>query len=143
MEDGGTSADLSAPRSGPYDATVESLRLDVVVPALKSTVHESLDSEYYLFAEFFAGTGVLTSAVAAADVPVRPPDDLATGGADFKHIGAVDGLRDELGSLLSSGVCLMVHFAPPCSTFSRARGRSSATRLRSAEYPQGLPKRTW
>ena len=143
MEDGGTSADLSAPHSDPCDETVGSLRPDVIVPALKNMVHESLDSNYYLFSEFFAGTGVLTSAVAAADVPVRPPDDRATGGADFEHIGAVDGLRDELGSLLSSGVCLMVHFAPPCSTFSRARGRSSATRLRSAEFPHGLPKRAW
>ena len=55
----------------------------------------------------------------------------------------MDEIHDELGSLLASGVCLMVHFAPPCSTFSRARCRSSATRLRTAEFPQGLPKRGW
>ena len=29
---------------------------------------------------------------------------------------------------------------PPCSTFSRARDRSAATRLRSSEFPAGLPE---
>ena len=33
---------------------------------------------------------------------------------------------------------LYFHVAPPCSTFSRARDRSTRTRLRSAASPQGL-----
>ena len=32
--------------------------------------------------------------------------------------------------------------APPCSTFSRARNRHLRTKLRTAEFPQGLPKRS-
>ena len=33
----------------------------------------------------------------------------------------------------------MLHLAPPCSTFSRARDRSWKTRLRSKDRPQELP----
>ena len=124
------------------DTVHESLPEPPLQPVIQEEEGGLEDSAYYLFAEFFAGTGVLTSAVSAAGVPVRPPDDLATGGADFEHIGSVNSLREELGCLIASGISLMVHFAPPCSTFSKARGRSSATRLRTAEFPQGLPKRS-
>ena len=82
----------------------------------------------------------MTSAAAAAGVPTRSPDDLATGGVDFENKEAVDGVRRELGELAASGVKLVVHFAPPCSTFSRARGRSAKTKIRSDDYPQGLPR---
>ena len=50
---------------------------------------EPLGATRFLLCEFFAGTGVLTSAVMAAGVPTRPPDDLAMGGANFEHGGAV------------------------------------------------------
>ena len=33
----------------------------------------------------------------------------------------------------------MLHFAPPCATFSRARDRSSRTKLRSIDHPDGIP----
>ena len=101
---------------------------------------EALDPSRCRFVEFFAGGGVLTSAVSAAGVPVRLPDDLASGGADFQSKEAVLTLRQELADLAASGVRLMVHFAPPCSTFARARDRSSKTRLRSKESPQGIPR---
>jgi hypothetical protein len=99
-----------------------------------------LDPQRYLFCEFFAGEGALTSAMSKAGVPVRSPDDLAGGGTDFQDKQAVDEVRRELGALVTSGVKLMVHFAPPCSTFSRARNRSGRTRLRSDEFPQGFPR---
>ena len=101
---------------------------------------EALDPSRCRFVEFFAGGGVLTSAVSAAGVPVRLPDDLASGGADFQSKEAVLTLRQELADLAASGVKLMVHFAPPCSTFARVRDRSSKTRLRSKESPQGIPR---
>ena len=41
-------------------------------------------------------------------------------------------------TLRNAGFHLFFHFAPPCSTFSRARDRSSRTRLRSAAHPEGL-----
>ena len=100
----------------------------------------ALDERRYRFCEFFAGQGPLTSAASAAGVPTRPPDDLALGGVDFESKEAVEGVRRELGELAASGVKLVVHFAPPCSTFSRARGRSARTKLRSDEFPQGLPR---
>ena len=53
----------------------------------------------------------------------------------------MEELLQELGALATSGVMLMVHLAPPCATFSRARCRSTRTRLRSNERPQGLPQR--
>ena len=99
-----------------------------------------LDGSRCMFCEFFAGKGSLTRAVEAAGVPVRSPEDLAAGGTDFSNKEAVDMLRLELGELAASGVKLMVHFAPPCSTFSRARCRSGKTRLRSSAFPQGLPR---
>jgi len=99
-----------------------------------------LDAARYLFCEFFSGEGSLTSAMVAAGVPVRSPDDLASGGVDFEDKEAVDALGKELGEIVASGVLLMVHFAPPCSTFSRARCRGSKTRLRSDDRPQGLPR---
>ena len=99
-----------------------------------------LDGSRCLFCEFFAGKGSLTYAVEAAGVPARSPEDLASGGTDFADKKAVDKLRVELGELAASGVKLMVHFAPPCSTFSRARCRSGKTRLRSTAFPQGLPR---
>ena len=33
-----------------------------------------------------------------------------------------------------------MHLAPPCSSFSRARDRSMKTKLRSSDYPGGLPE---
>ena len=109
-------------------------------PRGRSNCRSRLVSQSVLFCEFFAGEGVLTSAMMAAGVPVRPPEDLAGGGTDFEDKAAVDVLRREFEQLAASGVKCMVHLAPPCSTFSRACGRSILTRLRSTEFPQGIPR---
>ena len=123
------------------DTPAESPRPSVEYPPTAVGVSTSwLPHSDYRFCELFAGEANLTAAVEAAGVPVRAPDDAATGGANFVHRADVDAVRTELLSLMSSGVKLMVHFAPPCSTFSRARDRSSATRLRSREFPQGLAR---
>ena len=86
----------------------------VVEPSVEAPV---LDTKRFLFCEFFAGVGALTSAVSTAGVPVRPPEDLAVGGIDFSDKSAVDALRREFEELAASGVRCMIHFAPPCSTF--------------------------
>ena len=78
-----------------------------------SDTQSQLDPSRSLFCEFFAGEGPLTSAVAAAGVPTRSPDDLASGGTDFEDKHAVDNLRRELGSLAASGVRLVVHLLLP------------------------------
>ena len=91
------------------------------------------------FIEFFAGDGGLTQAVKAAGVPVDEPQDLATGGVDFSKEDELNGVRNYLHELHVNGTKLILHFAPPCATFSRARDRSWRTRLRSTARPQGLP----
>ena len=99
---------------------------------------ERLSPDNFRFVEFFAGTGNLTAAVAKAGVPTDPPDDLLTGGLDFGKTEDIEQMKAYLAGLSSSGVKLMVHLAPPCATFSRARDRSWKTRLRSTLRPQGL-----
>ena len=94
----------------------------------------------FIVCEFFAGSAALTQAVMAAGVQVRQPDDLETKGADFTQKSSVDAILCELGELAVSGVQLIVHFAPPCVTFSKARDRHPDTRLRSLVFPQGLPR---
>ena len=139
MEDGGTSTDPSAPQSDPCSGRVKRQRLFGLDPEDELMAEVSLEGRC-LFAEFFAGTGVLTSAVSSVGVPVRGPDDVALGGYDFQYSDTVLELRREFGELAASGVQLMVHFAPPCSTFSRVRSRSKVTKLRTDEFPQGPPQ---
>ena len=71
-------------------------------------------------------------------MPTDPPNDVATGGLDFECLEDVEKMKAYLGELSASGVRLLLHFAPPCATFSRARDRSWKTRLRSTQRPQGL-----
>ena len=96
-----------------------------------------------VFMEFFAGEGVLTAAVAAEGVPCVDPQDVASGGADFGDVDQVDRVKKYLHQLTVEGKRLILHFAPPCSTFSRARDRSWKTRLRSTTRPQGLTGMGW
>ena len=102
-----------------------------------ATKHAHL--EEVRFVEFFAGEGGLTRAVASTGVPVDEPQDLSTGGVDFTCADELDGVRNYLHELHVNGTKLILHFAPPCATFSRARDRSWRTRLRSTARPQGLP----
>ena len=92
-----------------------------------------------LFAEFFAGEGRLSAEVAKTGVPTWAPNDVASGGVDFTSTQAVEGLRAELLAWKQAGAHLVLHFAPPCATFSRARDRSRLTRLRSPSHVTGLP----
>ena len=83
---------------------------------------------------------MLTQAMLKLGVACEPPNDLAHGGTDFASRPQVDLLKAHLRALRISGKRLIIHLAPPCSTFSRARDRSEATRLRSTSHPAGL---TW
>ena len=53
----------------------------------------------------------------------------------------VEKARDIMACWAANGYRLMLHLAPPCSTFSRARDRSARTRLRSSDHPEGLAHR--
>ena len=50
----------------------------------------------------------------------------------------VEELKGQLRHHAAQGKMLIVHMAPPCNTFSRARDRSDRTKLRSKECPQGI-----
>ena len=91
-----------------------------------------------IFIECFAGDGALTRAVERIGFHVDPPQDMETGGVDFSCEQEVTQLWRRWDRLKATGFKLVFHFAPPCSTFSRARDRSSRTRLRSPSSPQGI-----
>ena len=75
--------------------------------------------------------------VRAQGVTSLDPDDAADGGWDLSDADAIERLKGYLRGLASVHK-LVVHFAPPCRTFSRARDRSVRTRLRSSAEPWGL-----
>ena len=79
------------------------------------------------FLEYFAGEGGLTAAVLKAGVPANPANDHCTGGVGFSDMNEVNAVKDYIKGLHASGVQVMLHVAPPCATFSRARGRSWKT----------------
>ena len=91
------------------------------------------------FAEYFAGDALLTSTMRAAGVTCLPPNDIESGGADFEDSSDVKAVREALRILRTADCRLILHFAPPCHTYSRARDRSEDTRLRSTDHPEGLP----
>ena len=110
----------------------------------KVQAEEPLNSETVqgvLFMEFFAGEAGLSHAVRRTGVQVEEPQYLANDGVDFTKEIELEGVKNHLHELHASGYQLHLHFAPPCSTFSRARDRSWRTRLRSTERPQGLSGR--
>ena len=72
----------------------------------------------------FAGDEArLTAAMQAIGVQVAVPQDLATGGLDLSDPAQVGLLLGQLRSWRQAGYRLIVHMAPPCSTFSRVRHR--------------------
>ena len=88
--------------------------------------------------EIFAGEGALSRIAASKGMPTLQPDEVAAGGTDFTIQSDVDALKAKLADWKQRGVKWILHMAPPCSTFSRARDRSDQTRLRSMDHPQGL-----
>ena len=115
--------------------------------AEKKEENEDIDDnaviDHALFCEFFAGEGVLTAGVKLKGVPAATPEDVASGGLDFRHASTVDIIKTRLRNIVAEGTKVMLHLAPPCATFSRARDRSYKTRLRSKARPQGLLGKTW
>ena len=103
----------------------------------KKSQAEDLTQAY--FVELFAGTGVLTKAVRRLGIACAEPEDVVTGGTDFRVHGQVEQLKEQLSEMAERTRHLFIHLAPPCATFSRARDRSVRTRLRNNWYPGGLP----
>jgi hypothetical protein len=95
-----------------------------------------------LFCELFAGTGKLTQAVQAAGIECRRPDEYSVSGVNFDSVKEVRELKDELRRHHEAGRKLVLHLAPPCATFSRARDRRANTRLRTPMQPLGTKPRS-
>ena len=92
----------------------------------------------FVFLELFAGNGELTKQVAKIVETLPPQDYFTNHGVDFLDLSAVHTLWEEWRALVDAGARLIFHVAPPCATFSRARDRSSRTKLRSSSSPGGL-----
>ena len=88
-----------------------------------------------IFLECFAGCGELSKAVQRVGVQIDTPQDGLTGGTDFADNRQVLELWEHWQRLRAAGLRLFFHFAPPCSTFSRARDRSRKAKLRSFGEP--------
>jgi len=80
----------------------------------------------------------LTHAASAIGVATQTPQDLASRGWDFRREEDIEATKAWLEHLAGKHGHLVIHLAPPCSTFSRAWNRSARTRLRTAAQPQGL-----
>ena len=86
-----------------------------------------------------SGSGTLTAAVIKVGVNAATPDDPRNGGTDLTNTAQVETLWQSWSDLHHQGFHLIIHFAPTCSSMTRARRRSLITRVRDAEYPWGLP----
>ena len=82
---------------------------------------------------------MLTDAVKALGNKTEAPNDFQSSGSDFRESKQVTKLKEKLSLLAAEANFLVVHLAPPCATFSRARDRSFRTRLRNKWCPEGLP----
>ena len=125
---GGTAALPASPKEAPTLA--------------RKRTPESNEKQQAVFVELFAGTGVLTKAVANLGVHTETPNEFEAGGTDFRERKQVEALQEHLHGLASQFHHMVLHLAPPCATFSRARDRSTRTRLRSKFYPEGIPGKT-
>ena len=85
-----------------------------------------------------AGSGNLTAAVIKAGGETMPPNDPQTGGTDLTDTNQVAKLWKEWVRLRDQGYHLIIHFAPTCTTMSKARQRSWKTKVRSAARPWGI-----
>jgi hypothetical protein len=113
-----------------------------------STTKENLPSSFdslgtthdFQFLELFAGEGTLTEAVKELGLPAEA-DDAAAGGVDFLDAEQVQKLKEKVQKIAGQVNTLVIHLAPPCATFSRARDRATRTKLRSNKNPEGLPSK--
>ena len=91
-----------------------------------------------VFQEVFSGVGALSAAVRQLEVRTLCPQDASFGGIDIMNDDAVGDLVNTWAKCREEGLHILFHFGTPCSSFSRARDRSSRTRVRSDSQPWGL-----
>ena len=88
--------------------------------------------------ELFAGDAEFSKACLEAGLRVHEPDDVRWGGTDFLDPASVATLELRMERWARIASPLVVHLAPPCATFSRARDRSVRTRLRTRNRTGGI-----
>ena len=103
-----------------------------------STQSGAIAVKNFVFIECFAGEAPLSRAMSRIGFQTDTPQDIDTGGIDFSCEYQLLKLWEHWKTLRLKGFDLLFHFAPPCSSFSRARDRSTRTRLRSSSAPGGL-----
>ena len=91
-----------------------------------------------LFVELFPGEGSLTKAVAATSTPTFCVPDFAAGGLDLRELANVETVIAQIMEA-AQGRTVVLAAAPPCSTMSKVRNRSSRTRVRNRHHISGLP----
>lgn len=95
-----------------------------------------------IFADENASSGKLSVAVSHTGWQTAQPDEYSTGGTNLLNPGEVEKLWHHWVALSKRGLLLILHWAPPCSSLSKARQRSFLTRVRSAAFPWGLRRLT-
>ena len=101
--------------------------------ALVATIRAA---EVQLFWELFAGCAILTTSFEQRGWMCAPPIDILIN-ADFNLLNVVF-LAVIVGILLEGRIALL-HVGPPCSSFSMAVNRFLRWRMRSVQFPGGLP----
>ena len=111
----------------------------VTVEDRKSAFDQWCDPKITVFIELMAGSGTLTVAVRYAGVRTETPNEARDGGTDLLDPAQVQRLWDSWVELKRQGYHLIISFAPPCCSMTRACRRNWRTRVRSAAMPWGLP----
>jgi hypothetical protein len=128
----------TSPTSGRRVSKTNSSTKKVKKRIIKASVEVSPLASLH-FAELFAGEALLTKVMRKKGIACEKPNDLEHGGTNFASRIQVERLKAIFQLLRTDGRRLILHLAPPCSTFSRARDRSRATKLRSSLHPAGIP----
>ena len=89
-----------------------------------------------VFWEIFCGAAVLTTAFQGIGIQCAPPLDVARN-ADFNLLNAF--FVAVIVGLINSHLIDLLHIAPPCATFSIILNGFAQSRLRSLQFPDGLP----
>ena len=89
-----------------------------------------------MFLECFSGTEVMSNEMRAAGYLVAPPVDVATT-PEFNLLDPMFLMI--LVGLIKERRFFLIHFAPPCSSFSIALNSDPNTAVRSDEFPEGFP----
>lgn len=88
------------------------------------------------FWEVFAGMAAMTTSFRALGIECAPPIDVIYN-TDFNVLNP--GFLSVVIGILASHLIVLLHAGPPCSSFSAILNGFRETRVRSREFPEGIP----